>query len=95
MKSITYDELKEYVKKEMLTPNNPKIVRCHSKYNPKRILTFLIANDDYHFFRPWRGYPEIIEKGDYINTDTQDIYNIKSYAFKECYIVIPSTKEPQ
>ena len=95
MKSLSYEELREYVEKELKIPNNPRIIHCHSKQNYERILTFVEADDDIRFFRPWAGYPEIISKGDYISTDTKDIYGIKSYVFKECYIIVSLDKEPK
>ena len=94
MKSVSYEELREYVEKELQIPNNPKIVQCHTKRNPERIFTFIKADEDIRFFRPWGGYPEIISKGDFISANTQDIYGVKSYVFRECYLIITPQKEP-
>ena len=96
MKSFTYDELKDYVEKEINIPNNPRVVLCHNRINKENILKFIIANEDIRFFRPWRGYAEVISKGDYISTVPHDIYSVKSYVFNECYVKIPSDtiKEP-
>ena len=88
MKILSYEELSIFIKKELSIPDNPRIVNCQSK-NSSLPHIFILLEEDITFMRPWQGYFESLHKGDYLNTDTEDIYGVSQTNFSSCYQILP------
>lgn len=88
MKILSYEELSIFIKKELSIPDNPRIVKCQSQISSLDHI-FILLEEDITFMRPWQGYFETFHKGDYLNTDTEDIYGITKQMFSSCYQILP------
>ena len=85
MKVFSYEELVEFIEKELASSPNERIVLCYSKTNKDDIRKFIIAPDDMLITKPWQCIPQQISKGDYIHADLNDIYGIEKVIFKCCF----------
>lgn len=88
MKILSYEELSIFIQKELAIPDNPRIVNCQSN-NSFLPHIFILLEEDITFMRPWQGYFETFHKGDYLNTDIEDIYGINQTSFSSCYQILP------
>ena len=84
---MTLEELREFINSELETPSNPRLVTCRNKYDKKQIRVFIKLPTNITYERPWRGKKEKFEAGDFLSTDTNDIYCIRAETFKKCFTI--------
>jgi hypothetical protein len=86
MLEFNLEELKDYVKKELNTTPNDRVVHCYSRANKDDKHIFVISDKEIIFNRPWKFGPQRIMQGDYIHANLSDVYAVRKDTFPLCFV---------
>lgn len=87
MKVYTTEELQQFVVDHLSSGDG--VVLCHGINSSKNeIKKFICLKEDIDCRMYWRGDTRILNAGDYLHADPQDIYGISAETFTRSYAII-------
>lgn len=89
MKTYTYEELQNYIARELSKPYNHQLVYCYSRLQTDKSLhTFIQIEEDIRYETPWHNGPKYLKAGDYLHANSLDVYGISATTFNKCYYIV-------